>query len=106
MTKLVTAVAVMQVVEKGLVGLDDDLGHTLPELSDLDVLEGFDGSEQPMLGKQSDSITLRYVNRPPSAWRRMLTGTDAVCFSPTRVASGMTSLTLVSCDGVPLSRVP
>jgi CubicO group peptidase (beta-lactamase class C family) len=67
MTKLVTAVAVMQVVEKGLVGLDDDLGSILPELSNLDVLEGFDSSGQPVLGKQSKPMTLRYVIRPPKA---------------------------------------
>ena len=65
MTKLVTAVAAMQVVEKGLVGLDDDLGNVMPELSNLDVLEGFDDNGQPMLGKQTKPVTLRYVNRPP-----------------------------------------
>ena len=65
MTKLVTACAVLQVVEKGLVGLDDDLGNVMSELSNLEVLEGFDSNEQPMLGKQTRPVTLRYVNRPP-----------------------------------------
>ena len=61
MSKLVTAVAVMQLVEKGVVDLDDDLGNIVPELSALDVLEGFDGSGQPVLGKKTKPMTLRYV---------------------------------------------
>ena len=61
MSKLVTAVAVMQVVENGLVGLDDDLGNIVPELTALDVLEGFDSSGQPVLRKQAKPMTLRYV---------------------------------------------
>lgn len=64
MTKLVTCVAVMQVVEKGLVAIDDDLGKVLPELHDLEVLEGFDSNEQPILGMQTKPVTLRYVSQP------------------------------------------
>lgn len=59
MTKLATAAAAMQIVEKGLVNLDDDLGKILPDLSNLDVLEGFDGDGKPILFKQSKPITLR-----------------------------------------------
>lgn len=95
MTKLVTAVAVMQVVEKGLVELDDDLGEVLPELSELEVLEGFDSNEQPKLGKQTKPVTLRYFNRPLQVWCQLLTGSDAESFSPIRVASGTISLTLI-----------
>lgn len=40
-TKLATAVAVMQVVEQGLVHLDDDIRCIVPELKDLRVLAGF-----------------------------------------------------------------
>ncbi|KAF2008714.1 beta-lactamase class C and other penicillin binding protein [Aaosphaeria arxii CBS 175.79] len=42
-TKLTTSVAVMQVVEKGLIGLDDDVRDVLPQLKDLKVLIGFEG---------------------------------------------------------------
>ena len=38
MTKLVTAVAMMQLVEKGLASLDEDVCDTLPELKDIDIL--------------------------------------------------------------------
>ena len=63
MTKLVTAVAVMQCVEKGLVGLEDDLGKVVSELSSLDVLEGFDDDGKPVLKKQAKAITFRYGTR-------------------------------------------
>jgi CubicO group peptidase (beta-lactamase class C family) len=59
MTKLVTAVAVMQIVEKGLVGLDDDLGKIVPQLSNMDILEGFGEDGKPILTKQTKLVTLR-----------------------------------------------
>ncbi|KAE8341630.1 hypothetical protein BDV24DRAFT_151031 [Aspergillus arachidicola] len=39
MTKLVTAVAVMQLVERGIVSLDDDVRTIVPELRDIQILE-------------------------------------------------------------------
>jgi CubicO group peptidase (beta-lactamase class C family) len=62
MTKLMTSVAVMQVVERGLVGLDDDLGAVIPELGDRMVLVGFDtASKTARFEKPSEKITLRLV---------------------------------------------
>ncbi|OAL30720.1 hypothetical protein AYO22_01340 [Fonsecaea multimorphosa] len=45
-SKLVTSVAVMQLVEKGLIGLDDDVRQVLPVLKDVKVLLGFEGDDQ------------------------------------------------------------
>ncbi|KAK5038143.1 hypothetical protein LTS07_001612 [Exophiala sideris] len=59
MTKLVTAVAAMQVVEKGMVGLDDDLGKIVPDLSNLQVLDGFDDNGKAILTKATKAVTLR-----------------------------------------------
>lgn len=59
MTKLVTAVAVMQLVEKGVVDLDDDLGKRVPDLSDLQILSGLDQSGKPVMTKQTKALTLR-----------------------------------------------
>jgi CubicO group peptidase (beta-lactamase class C family) len=42
LTKIVTAVAVMIVVERGLISLDDDVGQVVPELAAPEVLSGFD----------------------------------------------------------------
>jgi CubicO group peptidase (beta-lactamase class C family) len=62
MTKLMTSVAVMQVVERGLVGLDDDLGAIVPELGDRMVLVAFDAvSKSARFEKPREKITLRLV---------------------------------------------
>src|SRR5215212_2601066 len=42
MTKAVTSVAAMQIVEQGRITLDEPLGERFRELADLKVLEGFD----------------------------------------------------------------
>src|SRR5215217_9392790 len=49
MTKAVTSVAAMQLVEQGRIGLDEPLGDRFHELADLKVLQGFDGSGEPIL---------------------------------------------------------
>lgn len=48
MTKIVTAVAVMVAVEKGLVGLDDDVGAILPELAEPEIIVGFEDGDDGM----------------------------------------------------------
>jgi CubicO group peptidase (beta-lactamase class C family) len=44
-SKLVASVAGMQLVEKGLVGLDDDVREIVPALKDLQVIIGFEGED-------------------------------------------------------------
>ncbi|GKT49728.1 acyltransferase mlcH [Colletotrichum spaethianum] len=61
MTKLITCTAVMQLVERGLVGLDDDLRSTVPQLAKMQILRGFDGDEQPILEENTTPITLRML---------------------------------------------
>ncbi|KAJ5815656.1 beta-lactamase/transpeptidase-like protein [Penicillium riverlandense] len=63
-TKLVTSVAAMQVVERGLVGLDDDIAKFLPEWKHPQILVGFEGEEdgeKPLLIRAQDRITLRQL---------------------------------------------
>lgn len=79
--KLVTSVAAMQVVEKGLIGLDDDCGKFVPALANKDIIVGFEGDEasteaefnpitnlfsyknprKPILKKSTKAITLRLL---------------------------------------------
>src|SRR5262245_52029116 len=49
MTKAVTSVAAMQLVEQGKLQLDQPIGNVLPELSAPQVLEGFDEGGAPRL---------------------------------------------------------
>ena len=49
----------MQLVEKGKIGLDDDLGKAIPQLSKIEVLKGFDDDGKPIMEKKTKPITLR-----------------------------------------------
>lgn len=71
MSKLMTAIASMIAVEKGLIKLDTNVREVVPELADLDVLVGFKDSETekgdngtaalkvPILKKAENPMTLR-----------------------------------------------
>ena len=59
MTKAVTSVAVMQLVEAGKVALDDPAHVHLPELKDVQVLDGFDSGGKPILRPPSHAPTVR-----------------------------------------------
>jgi CubicO group peptidase (beta-lactamase class C family) len=61
MTKTVTSVAAMQLVEQGNVGLDQPLGEIVSELADLKVLEGFDAAGAPRLRPAKRPVTLRHL---------------------------------------------
>jgi CubicO group peptidase (beta-lactamase class C family) len=61
MTKAVTSVAAMQLVEQGRVTLDEPLGERAPELGRMQVLEGFDADGQAKLRPARGPITLRQL---------------------------------------------
>jgi CubicO group peptidase (beta-lactamase class C family) len=51
MTKLMTAVAIMQLVERGVLSLDDDVRERVPELADIQILQDTkEGSFRPRTG--------------------------------------------------------
>src|SRR5438132_2295412 len=61
MSKAVTSVAAMQLVEQGRLQLDQPIGNVLPELAAPQVLEGFDDSGAPRLRPAKRPITLRHL---------------------------------------------
>ena len=61
MTKAVTAVAAMQLVEAGRIGLDEPLGGRIPYLGEIQVLEGFDAQGAPRLRSPKNPVTLRHL---------------------------------------------
>ncbi|KAL4757882.1 serine hydrolase domain-containing protein [Aspergillus foveolatus] len=58
-TKLVTTVAVMQCVERGLLNLDADIACVLPEWGNPRILTGFDENDSPIFRPATKPITLR-----------------------------------------------
>jgi methyl acetate hydrolase len=61
MTKPITSVAVMQLVENGRVKLDAPASSYLPELSEVQVLEGFDSVGKPALRRPRTIPTVRQL---------------------------------------------
>jgi CubicO group peptidase (beta-lactamase class C family) len=61
MTKAITSLAAMQLVERGQVTLDEPLGTKVPELASVKVLEGFDESGAPRLRDPRRPVTLRHL---------------------------------------------
>lgn len=61
MTKAVTGVAAMQLVEQGRLELDADAGTVCPELLNPTVLEGFDDDGTPLTRAAAGPVTLRHL---------------------------------------------
>jgi CubicO group peptidase (beta-lactamase class C family) len=61
MTKAITAVAAMQLVEQGKIGLDEPLGPILPLLAKVQVLDGFGPDETPILRAPKRPVTLAHL---------------------------------------------
>src|SRR5256885_10002416 len=71
MTKAVTSVALMQLVEQGKLGLDDPAEKYLPELANLKVFESFDA--------KTGEYRLRPAARSPTV-RQFLTHTSGLAY--------------------------
>ncbi len=61
MSKPITSVAAMQLVEQSTLQLDAPLGDLVPELANPQVLEGFAADGRPLLRPASKPITLRHL---------------------------------------------
>jgi len=61
MTKAITSVAAMQLVERGRLKLDEPVAKHLPELAKMEVLQGFDAAGKPVLRPATKPITLRHL---------------------------------------------
>jgi CubicO group peptidase (beta-lactamase class C family) len=61
MTKTVTAVAAMQLVEQGRVDLDAPLGALVPYLGEVGVLDGFEEDGTAKVRRPSRPVTLRHL---------------------------------------------
>ena len=57
-TKAITGVAVMQLVEEGVLGLDDPAKEYAPEIAEIQVLEGFDDAGEPRVRPPASDVTV------------------------------------------------
>lgn len=61
MTKAITAVAALRLVERGVLQLDRPCGEWLPELRDLPLLIGVDEAGTPQFAPEPQQVTLRQL---------------------------------------------
>ncbi|CAH0035967.1 unnamed protein product [Clonostachys rhizophaga] len=97
-TKLTTSVSVMQLVERGLIGLDDDVREVLPQLKELKVLVAFEDEDGDVVEPEPtshDSGNGPYINKSlpkpkgqpifedvkgPITLRHLVTHTSGLCY--------------------------
>lgn len=60
-TKAVTGVAAMQLVEEGLLKLSDAAQQYVPQIADMQVLDGFESNGEPRLRPPACDITLNHL---------------------------------------------
>lgn len=61
LTKLLSAVCLMQLVEQDKLPLDSDVRKLVPEVQQMQILRGFTPEEKPILEDNERPITLKYV---------------------------------------------
>jgi CubicO group peptidase (beta-lactamase class C family) len=118
LTKAVTSVAAMQLVERGVLALDEPMSALLPELAAPPVIDGFNASGAPVLRASKTPITLRHllthtsglgyeftsaaIARTRDPQRRPASGSRASITSPLAFEPGTRWLYGVSTDWVGL----
>lgn len=60
-TKLLTATAALQCVERGLLELDSDITGLWEPLKGIEILKGWSEDGKPILEKPKEVVTVRYV---------------------------------------------
>ena len=81
MTKLITTIAILQLVESEQVNLDSGLDQYLPDTANPRILQGFDGEENPIFINASRSPTIRELITHTSGyvysiWNEMALSTE------------------------------
>lgn len=77
LTKAITSVAVMQLVEQGKLELDAPASRYLARLADVEVLEGFDSDANPIRRPPNSQVTVRQLLTHTSGYVYEIWNSDA-----------------------------
>ncbi len=96
-TKALTGTALMQLVEEGLVSLDDPAKNYVPEIAEIQVLDGFDSNGQPKLRAPKSDITLNQLMLHTAGFSYEFFSQDDLAFRTARETPTVVSSTF---DGI------
>ena len=96
-TKALTGTTLMQLVEEGLVSLDDPAKNYVPEIADIQVLDGFDANGQPRLRPPKSDITLNQLMLHTAGFSYEFFSDDDLAFRTARETPTVVSSTF---DGI------
>ncbi len=98
MTKALTATAAMQLVERGQLQLDAPAADVLPELSQAQVLDGFDASGQPRLRAPRRAMTLKHLLTHTAGFSYEMWSADIVKYQEVTGTPG-----IITCENAALT---
>ena len=101
MTKPITTVAALQLVEKGLIHLHEPLNNVLPDIDRLLVLDGYDNAGNPILRKSKDPITLHHLLTHTAGFTYDMWNEDIVRYTKENQIPG-----IIRCQNETLEKTP
>jgi methyl acetate hydrolase len=97
-TKAVTGVAVMQLVEEGVLKLSDPAKEYAPEIASVQVLEGFDESGEPRMRAPKSDVTVEQLMLHTAGFGYDFFNEDLIKYGEKRGVPSVVSATQASLD--------
>lgn len=99
-TKAVTGVAVMQLVEEGEISLSDPAKEYAPEISNVQVLEGFDAAGEPRTRPARSDVTVEQLMLHTAGFGYDFFNHDLIRYGEKRGVPSVVTATQASLDSV------